>query len=59
MTAPTSTAPLRTAFTTPFVGAAAEHDAIRETIGHHVDGLGEGSVETLRRGFHPQALVCG
>jgi hypothetical protein len=39
--------------------AATEQDGIRQTIGHYINGLRDGSVETLKEAFHPQATMCG
>lgn len=36
-----------------------EEEAVREAIAHYVDGMRTGSVETLKRGFHEQAILCG
>jgi hypothetical protein len=55
MTTPSTAAAASTAFTP----ANPELDAIRTTIGFYVDGLRDGSVETLQRGFHPQSTMCG
>ncbi|MEJ7811044.1 MAG: nuclear transport factor 2 family protein [Gemmatimonadaceae bacterium] len=58
MSAPTSSpsTPLAGA---SFTGPAAAHEAIRETIGHYIEGLRAGDVERLRLGFHEQAIMCG
>lgn len=39
--------------------AATEQDGIRQTINFYIDGLREGSVETLKQAFHEQATMCG
>lgn len=37
----------------------AEERAIRRTIQHYLDGAREGSVDLVRRAFHPQARMSG
>ena len=39
--------------------AATEQDGIRQTIDFYINGLRDGSVETLKEAFHPQATMCG
>ena len=36
-----------------------EESAIRETINYYAEGMRTGNVETLKQGFHQQALLCG
>jgi len=36
-----------------------EEQAIRGTVGYYVEGMRTGDVETLKRGFHAQAILCG
>ena len=36
-----------------------EEQGIRRAIAHYVDGMRTGNVETLKRGFHEQAILCG
>ena len=36
-----------------------DEQAIQEAIRHYADGMRTGSVETLKRGFHGQAILCG
>ena len=38
---------------------SAEEHGIREAIAHYAGGMRTGTVETLRRGFHAQAILCG
>lgn len=38
---------------------ATEQDDIRQTINFYIEGLREGSVETLKQAFHEQATMCG
>jgi len=38
---------------------ALEEDGIRRAISFYIDGMREGSVETLRQAFHPEATMCG
>jgi hypothetical protein len=39
--------------------ASAEQDGIRQTIDLYIDGLREGSVDTLKQAFHAEATMCG
>lgn len=39
--------------------AAMEQDGIRQAINFYIEGLREGSVETLKQAFHEQATMCG
>jgi hypothetical protein len=39
--------------------AAMEQDGIRQAINFYIDGLREGSVETLKEAFHSEATMCG
>jgi hypothetical protein len=39
--------------------APADFPAIREVVQHYADGLRDGSVETLQKAFHPQAVMAG
>ncbi len=39
--------------------AALEQDGIHQAINFYIDGLREGSVETLKQAFHTQATMCG
>lgn len=39
--------------------ASSEESGIREAINYYVDGMRTGSVESLKRGFHQQAILCG
>jgi Putative lumazine-binding len=36
-----------------------EEQGIRGAIAHYADGIRTGNVETLKRGFHEQAILCG
>lgn len=36
-----------------------EETAIRETINYYVEGMRTHNVETLKQGFHDQAILCG
>ena len=36
-----------------------EQDGIHQTINFYIEGLREGSVETLKEAFHEQATMCG
>jgi hypothetical protein len=38
---------------------APEEDGIHQAINFYIDGLREGSIETLKEGFHPEATMCG
>jgi len=39
--------------------AALEQDGINQAINFYIEGLREGSVETLKQAFHEQATMCG
>ena len=39
--------------------ATMEQDGIRQAINFYIDGLREGSVETLKQAFHSEATMCG
>ena len=39
--------------------AAFEEDGIRQAINFYIEGLRQGSVETLKQAFHPEATMCG
>lgn len=39
--------------------APAELDGIRQVVEHYADGLRNGSVESLQKAFHPQAVMAG
>lgn len=39
--------------------APAELASIRQIVDYYVDGLRHGSVETLQKAFHPQAIMAG
>lgn len=39
--------------------AAMEQDGIRQAINFYIEGLREGSVETLKQAFHTEATMCG
>lgn len=41
------------------IATALEEDGIRQTINFYIEGLREGSVETLKEAFHEQATMCG
>jgi hypothetical protein len=41
------------------MSASAEEQAIREVIGHYAEGMRTHSVESLKRAFHEQAILCG
>jgi len=41
------------------MNTSAEERGIREAIAHYVDGMQSGDIETLKRGFHEQAILCG
>ena len=41
------------------IAAALEEDVIRQAINFYIEGLREGSVETLKKAFHAQATMCG
>lgn len=41
------------------VNSSTEETAIRETIDYYAEGMRTGSVETLKQGFHQQAILCG
>ncbi len=36
-----------------------DEEAIREAVGYYTDGMRTGAVETLKRAFHEQAILCG
>ena len=38
---------------------SAEENGIREAINCYVDGTRAGNVDTLKKGFHEQAILCG
>ena len=38
---------------------AMEQDGIRQAINFYIEGLREGSVETLKEAFHTEATMCG
>ncbi|MEO6213178.1 MAG: nuclear transport factor 2 family protein, partial [Vicinamibacterales bacterium] len=38
---------------------SSEEHGIREAIAHYSDGMRTGTVETLKRAFHEQAILCG
>ena len=37
----------------------AEEEGIRAVIGHYAEGMRTHTVESLRRAFHEQAILCG
>jgi hypothetical protein len=39
--------------------AALEQDGIRQAINFYIEGLREGSVETLKQAFYTEATMCG
>src|SRR4030095_14351793 len=39
--------------------SSTEETAIRNTINYYAEGMRTGSVETLKQGFHQQAILCG
>lgn len=39
--------------------ASPELDSIRQVVEYYADGLRHGSVETLQKAFHPQAVMAG
>ncbi len=39
--------------------AATEQNGIHQAINFYIDGLREGSVETLKQAFHTEATMCG
>jgi hypothetical protein len=41
------------------MNASSEEDGIREAINYYVEGMRTGNVETLRKGFHQLAILCG
>jgi len=41
------------------MNSSTEETAIRKTINYYADGMRTGSVETLKQGFHQQAILCG
>jgi hypothetical protein len=44
---------------TVIADAQQDQAAIRDTLGHYLDGLRNGSVESLQQAFHPQAIMTG
>ena len=38
---------------------SSDEQAIRGAIGHYVEGMRTHDVETLKRSFHDQAILCG
>ena len=38
---------------------SSEEQGIRQAIAYYTDGMRSGAVETLKRGFHEQAILCG
>jgi len=36
-----------------------EEKGVREAINYYVEGMRTGNVETLKAGFHEQAILCG
>jgi Putative lumazine-binding len=38
---------------------SSEDRGIREAIAHYADGMRTGHIETLKRAFHEQAILCG
>ena len=36
-----------------------EENKIREAINYYVEGTRSGDIETLKKGFHEQAILCG
>ena len=41
------------------IATALEEDGIRQAINFYIDGLREGSIETLKEAFHSEATMCG
>ena len=41
------------------MNSSKEETAIRNTINYCAEGMRTGSVETLKQGFHQQAILCG
>ena len=41
------------------MNSSAEENGIREAINYYVEGTRTGNVETLKEGFHEQAILCG
>lgn len=41
------------------MNSTTQEAAIRETINYYAEGMRTGSVETLKQGFHQQAILCG
>ena len=41
------------------MNGSSEENGIREAINYYVDGMRTGSVESLKKGFHQQAILCG
>ena len=38
---------------------SSDEQTIREAIAFYAEGMRTGDVETLKRGFHEQAILCG
>jgi hypothetical protein len=38
---------------------SSEERGIREAIAHYTEGMRTGHIETLKRAFHEQAILCG
>lgn len=36
-----------------------EERGIRDAIGHYIEGMRTGNVDTLKEAFHEQAILCG
>ena len=41
------------------MGNPSEENGVREAINYYVEGMRTGNVETLKAGFHQQAILCG
>ena len=41
------------------MNSSSEENGVREAINYYVDGMRTGSVESLKKGFHQQAILCG
>ncbi len=41
------------------MGNSSEESGIREAINYYGEGMRTGNVETLKEGFHQQAILCG
>lgn len=41
------------------MGNSSEETAIREALHYYAEGMRMGNVETLKEGFHQQAILCG